>query len=70
VQSWSKGGTDLSVDTPRTSPRAQRQPKPVQRAISTLTGAVLLINARMGEQQRLAPLTGELLGRLQPGRAA
>jgi hypothetical protein len=42
----------------------------VQRAISTLTGAVLLINARMGEQQRLAPLTGELLGRLQPGRAA
>jgi hypothetical protein len=36
----------------------------VQRAISTLTGAVLLINARMGEQQRLAPLTGELLGRL------
>jgi hypothetical protein len=70
VQSWSKGGTDPSVDTPRTWPRAQRQPKPLQRAIPTLSGAVLVVNARMGEQQRLAPLTGGLLGRLQPGRAA
>jgi hypothetical protein len=39
---------------PRTWPRAQRQPKPLQRAIPTLTGAVLVVNARMGEQQRLA----------------
>ena len=70
MQSWSKGGTDPSVDTPRTWPRAQRQPKPLQRAIPTLTGAVLVINARMGEQQRPAPLTGGLLGHLQPRRAA
>jgi len=46
---------------------AQRQPKPLQRAIPTLAGVVLVVNARMGEQQRPAPLTGGLLGRLQPG---
>jgi hypothetical protein len=49
---------------------AQRQPKPLQRAIPTLAGVVLVVNARMGEQPRPAPLTGGLLGRLQPGRAA
>jgi hypothetical protein len=48
---------------------AQR-PKPLQRGIPTLAGVVLVVNARMGEQQRPAPLTGGLLGRLQPGRAA
>jgi hypothetical protein len=69
-QSWSKGGTDPSVNTPRTWPRAQRHPKPLQRAIPTLPGAVLVVNARTGVQQRLAPLTGGLLGHLQPGRAA
>jgi hypothetical protein len=69
-QSWSKGGTDPSVDTPRTWPRAQRQPKPLQRAIPPLTGAVLVVNARMGEQQHPTSLTGGQLGRLQPGRVA
>jgi hypothetical protein len=33
-------------------------PQPLVRAIPTLTGAVLVVNARMGEQQRPAPLTG------------
>jgi hypothetical protein len=46
---------------------AQRQPKPLQRAIPTLAGVVLVVNAHMGEQQRPAPLTRGLLGRLQPG---
>ena len=32
--------------------------------------AVLVLNARMGEQQRPAQVTGGLLGRLRPGRAA
>jgi hypothetical protein len=36
----------------------QRQPQPLRRAIPTLTGAVLVVNAPMGEQQRPAPLTG------------
>jgi hypothetical protein len=34
-------------------PRAQRQPKPLQRAIPILAGVVLVVNARVGEQQRL-----------------
>ena len=57
-------GADPSVDTPRTRPRAQRQPKPLQRVIPPLTGAVLAVNAGMGEQQHPASLTGGLLGRL------
>ena len=40
-----QGGTDPSFDTPRTWPRAQRQPKPLQWAIPTLTGTVPVINA-------------------------
>ena len=34
-----------SADAPRTWPRAQRQPQPLRRAIPTLTGAVLVVNA-------------------------
>jgi hypothetical protein len=37
-----QGGTDPSADTPRTWPRAQRQPTPLRRAIPTPTGAVLV----------------------------
>jgi hypothetical protein len=37
---------------------------------TALTGAVLVLNARMGEQQRPAQATGGLLGRLRPRRAA
>jgi hypothetical protein len=42
----------------------------LQWVIPALTGAVLVLNARMGEQQRPAQVTGGLLGRLRPGRAA
>ena len=35
-----------------------------------LNGAVLVLNARMGEQQRPAQVSGGLLGRLRPARAA
>jgi hypothetical protein len=50
--------------------KAQRQLKVLQWVIPALTGAVLVVNARMGEQQRPAQVTGGLLGRLLPGRAA
>jgi hypothetical protein len=50
--------------------KAQRQPKLLQWVIPGLTGAVLVVNARMGEQQRPAQVAGGLLGRLRPGRAA
>jgi hypothetical protein len=37
---------------------------------TALTGAVLVLNARMGEQQRPAQAMSGLLGRLQPRRSA
>ena len=64
-----EGGTDPSIDTPGDVAKAQRQLKVLQWVIPALTGAVLVLNARMGEQQRPAQVTGGLLGRLRPGRA-
>jgi hypothetical protein len=63
-----EGGTDPSSDTPEDVAKAQRQLKVLQWVIPALTGAVLVLNARMGEQQRPAQVTGGLLGRLRPGR--
>jgi hypothetical protein len=65
-----EGGTDPSTDTPEDVAKAQRQLKVLQWVIPALTGAVLVFNARMGEQQRPVQVSGGLLGRLRPGRAA
>jgi hypothetical protein len=65
-----EGGTNPSIDTSEDVAKAQRQLKVLQWVIPALTGAVLVLNARMGEQQRPAQITGGLLGRLRPGRAA
>ena len=65
-----EGGTEPSGDTPEDVAKAQRQLKVLQWVIPALTGAVLVVNARMGEQQRPAQVTGGLLDRLRPGRAA
>jgi hypothetical protein len=65
-----EGGTEPSDGTPEDVAKAQRQLKVLQWVIPALTGAVLVINARMGEQQRPAQVSGGLLGRLRPGRAA
>jgi hypothetical protein len=46
--------------------KAQRQLKVLQWAIPALTGAMLVVNAAMGEQQRPARVVGGLLGRLRP----
>ena len=64
-----EGGTDPSGNTPEEVAKAQRQLRVLQWVIPALTGAVLVLNARMGEQQRPAQVTGGLLGRLRPGRA-
>jgi hypothetical protein len=50
--------------------KAQRQLKVLQWVIPALTGAVLVLNARMGEQQRPAQVSGGLRDRLWLGRAA
>lgn len=65
-----EGGTDPAGQTPEDVAKAQRQLKVLQWVIPALTGAVLVLNARMGEQQRPAQVTGGLLSRLRPGRAA
>ena len=65
-----EGGTDPSGETPEGVAKAQRQLKVLQWVIPALTGAVLVLNAQMGEQQRPAQVSGGLLGRLRPGRAS
>jgi hypothetical protein len=65
-----EGGTEPSGDTPQDVATTQRRLKLLQWVIPALTGAVLVLNARMGEQQRPTQVTGGLLGRLRPGRAA
>ena len=65
-----EGGTTPNSATPEEAARAQRQLTALQWVIPALTGAVLVLNARMGEQQRPAQVTGGLRDRLRPGRAA
>ena len=65
-----EGGTDPGAETPEGVAKAQQQLKFLQWGIPLLTGAMLIVNARMGEQQRPAQVSGGLLGRLRPGRAA
>jgi hypothetical protein len=63
-----EGGTTPNPTTPEEVARAQRQLTALQWVIPVLTGAVLVVNARMGEQQRPAQVTGGLVRRLLPGR--
>jgi hypothetical protein len=63
-----EGGTTPNPATPEKVTRAQRQLTALQWVIPVLTGAVLVVNARMGEQQRPAQVTKGLMGRLLPGR--
>jgi len=65
-----EGGTTPNPTTPEDVARAQRQLTTLQWVIPVLTGAVLVVNARMGEQQRPAQVTKGLLSRLLPGRSA
>jgi putative copper export protein len=66
-----EGGTDPGQDTPEDVAKAQRQLKRLQWVIPALTGAVLVVNARMGEQQRPAEVAKGLARRLLPvGKAA
>jgi hypothetical protein len=64
-----EGGTTPNPATPDEDvARAQRKLTALQWLIPVLTGAVLVVNARMGEQQRPAQVTGGLVRRLLPGR--
>ena len=63
-----EGGTDPSGDTPEDVAKAQQHLKYLQWGIPLLTGAILVVNARMGEQQRPTRVSGGLFRRLLPGR--
>jgi hypothetical protein len=63
-----EGGTTPSPTSPDGVTRAQRQLTVLQWMIPALTGALLVINARMGEQQRPTQVTEGLVRRLLPGR--
>jgi hypothetical protein len=63
-----EGGTTPNPTTPQEVVRAQRQLTALQWVIPVLTGAVLVVNARMGEQQRPAQVSKGLVRRLLPGR--
>jgi hypothetical protein len=63
-----EGGTTPNPTTPDEVTRAQRQLTALQWVIPALTGAVLVLSARMGEQQRPTQVSKGLLGRFFPSR--
>lgn len=62
-----RGATEPSSSTPSDVASAQDQQRFLQWSIPALTGAVLVMNAWMGEQQRPAQVASGVLGRLLPG---
>jgi hypothetical protein len=63
-----ESGTTPTVRTPDKVARSQRQLRALQWVIPALTGAVLVVNARMGEQQRPAQVALGMVRRMLPGR--
>ena len=58
-----KGATEPSGGTPADAAKAQSRLRLVQWAIPALTGAVLVVNAQMGEQQRPTSVIGGVTDR-------
>ena len=58
--------TTPSAQTPADAASAQKQLKLLQWAIPGLTGALLVLNARMGEQQRPSEVAKGIVGRYIP----
>ena len=61
-----EGGTEPSAETPPEVEGAQRQLQLLQWAIPALTGALLVLTALMGEQQRPAKVARGVLERVLP----
>ena len=62
-----EGATEPSASTPPEAAAAQRKLKMLQWVIPALTGALLVVNSRMGEQQRPKEVAAGMLRRLVPG---
>jgi hypothetical protein len=61
-----EGATTPAADTPAHIAEAQRRERLVKWLVPGLTGALLAVNAWMGEQQRPAKVAKGLVGRLLP----
>jgi hypothetical protein len=62
-----EGGTEPAPDTPLEVAGAQRQLRVLQWLTPVLTGAVVVVNDVMGEQQRPVEVTKGVFRRLVPG---
>lgn len=65
-----ESGVTPGPTTPEDVAKAQRQLRIVQWVIPALTGTVLVLSARMGEQQRPQEVVSGLIDRVIPGRSA
>jgi hypothetical protein len=65
-----ESAVEPSARTPEDVAKAQRQLRIMQWIIPALTGALVVISARMSEQQRPADVVQGVLRRFIPGRAA
>lgn len=62
-----ESGTEPTGGTPREAAEAQKQLKALQWAVPALTGAILVVSAYAGEQQRETEVKKGLLQRVTPG---
>jgi hypothetical protein len=60
-------GTGTGTSTPQDVAKAQKQLRVLQWAVPALTGAVVVISAVAGEQQRSSEALKGLLQRIMPG---
>jgi hypothetical protein len=60
------GATEPSAETPPDIAKAQKALRAVQWATPLLTGAILIVSSRMGEQQRPGQVASGLVSRLLP----
>jgi hypothetical protein len=65
-----EGGTEPAAATPPEVASAQRKLKTLQWAIPVLTGTLLVLDARMGEQQRPSQAVTGVVKRILPDRLA
>jgi hypothetical protein len=63
-----ESGTDPSLGTPTEVAAAQRKLKLLQWAVPALTGALVVVSAFAGEQQRTTEVKGGIVDRFVPGR--
>jgi hypothetical protein len=63
-----ESATEPTVDTPPDVARAQKRLDSLQWAVPALTGALVVLSAFAGEQQRASEASGGVLRRLAPSR--